>query len=183
MSNNLNNNVADMWTLKGTTVSCFGKDQTNTVTYTFNQQGFRSSTDFVQTPEHAVFGCSLVMGIGVPENQIVSSYFSNCQNYGLAGRYTNRDILNTVKKFSQSELYTPEVKMAVVWTDRDPHELDDFYRELEDFNIIHFFCGHVLERNHCYKFIKTLDLDASKTHPGPLTHKTFFGILCRLFDR
>lgn len=183
MSDNVNNSVSDMWALRGTTAGCFGKDQTDIVSYTFNQQGFRSSTDFVQIPKYAVFGCSLVMGIGVPEDQIVSSYFSDCQNYGLAGRYTNQDILNTVTKFSQSILYSPDVKMAVVWTDRNDQELVDAYRSLAHLNIVHFFCGSVLGQDRCYKFPKSLDIDVSGTHPGPGTHKTFYNILCRLFDQ
>jgi hypothetical protein len=183
MPSEIKNVISDMWLHRGNKVNTFGKDQTQTVTYTFNQQGFRSNLDYNWTPQVALFGGSLVMGVGVDQSKITSAYFDNCQKYGLACNYTNRDILTTVKNFSTSDLYTPATRLAVVWTDRNAEYLEDCYAQLINLNIVHFFCGNVLDYPRCYKFISQIDLDASNTHPGVLTHKTFYKILCTLFKQ
>lgn len=179
----ITNCVSDMWKHRGNTVDAFGKDQTHTITYTFNQQGFRSKQDYNWTPKVALFGCSLVMGIGVDQSMITSAYFEDCQNYGLAGRYTNQDILHTIENFVNSDLYNPATNIAVVWTDRDAEVLEAYYTSLKKLNIIHFFCGPTLNHPQCYKFISHVDMDASNTHPGAVTHKTFYKILCSLFNQ
>lgn len=172
-----------MWDRRGSTVTAFGKDTTQSITYTFNQQGFRSNFDYVRPPKYAIFGPSLIMGIGVDVSKIATAYFQDCQNYGVAGKYTNHDILNNIRNFADSELYSTFTKLAVVWTDRDVDQLEEYYEQLIDLDMVHFFCADVLDRPRCYKFIKTLDLDASGTHPGMLTHKVFYKILCSLFDQ
>jgi hypothetical protein len=183
MSIEVENIVVDMWQHRNTTINVFGKDHTHTINYTFNQQGFRSNLNYNWKPDIALFGCSLVMGIGVDASQITSAYFKNCQNYGVAGRYTNYDILKIIENFSTSELYSPENKLAVVWTDRDSEVLEECYARLSHLDVIHFFCSEPLPYPQCYKFIPSIDPDASDTHPGPLTHKTFYKILCALFNQ
>ena len=172
-----------MWDNRGQTVNSFGLDQTNLVTYTFNQQGFRSNIDYNNPPQIALFGCSLIFGVGVEHEHVTASLFQNCYNYGLAGTYTNSDIAKTVENFIHSDLYSSNVKMAVVWTNRDEDLLDSLYQNLEPFNIQHFFCGKKLNHKNCYKFIPAVDKDVSGTHMGPLTHKIFYRTLCTIFNQ
>ena len=172
-----------MWNKRGQTVNSFGLDSTNLVDYTFNQQGFRSNVDYISTPQTALFGCSLVFGIGVEHSQITSSLLQNCYNYGLAGNYNNNDIAKTVENFIGSNLYSSQIKMAIVWTDRNEDILESAYYNLKQFNIAHFFCGKELSYKNCYKFIPTIDKDVSKTHMGPHTHKMFYRTLCTIFNQ
>lgn len=172
-----------MWDKRGQTVDQFGLDRTHLIKYTFNQQGFRSTVDYTTSPQVALFGCSLVFGIGVEQSQITASLLDNCQNYGLAGHYSNFDIATTIENFINSDLYTEQVKMAVVWTHRNDIVLDKVYQRLKTFNIVHFFCGTCLNYNNCYKFIPSIDFDVSQTHMGVKSHKMFYKMLCGLFNQ
>lgn len=177
------NVVPGMIEYKGTTLDRFGLDQTGKITYTFNQQGFRSDYNFDFIPSYAFFGCSLVVGIGVPIEQTFASYFLDSQNYGQAGRYSNVSIFESIEQFINSHLYRPDICMAVFWTDRGANLLDEYYHKLSNLSMIHFFCGNPLPYSNCYPMVANLDHDVSNTHIGPATHKFIYKLLCSLFDR
>jgi hypothetical protein len=167
---------------QGLTVDTFGKDTTGQVLYTFNQQGFRSQIDYMTCPSVAFFGCSLIFGVGVDQDKITTSYFTNSHNYGLAGKYDNQDTYQTIKKFTVSCLYN-NTPMIVVWHNRDNENLNQYYDDLKSFNIYHFFCGQKLQLPNCFAMVQNVDSDVSGTHMGPKTHKLFFKIVCNLLNR
>jgi len=164
----------------GNSVKAFGKDQTNSVTYCFNQQGFRGP-NFDFQPDYAFFGCSLVFGIGIEQQETFAYQFENSQNYGLAGNYTNDDTMTIIEKFLHSDLYKPRVKMAVVWKSQNIDDLNDFYNKIQDQEIFHFFCGNPLKQKNCHAMPPNLDLDVSNTHPGVASHRYLWKILQSLF--
>jgi hypothetical protein len=169
--------------LYNTTVYQFGNDNTGLVEYTFNSQGFRSSQDYVIVPNYAFFGCSLVFGIGVPIDQVFTSYFTHSHNYGIAGNYNNNDIFQSIQDFINSELYSCDTKLIIVWTDRNTEWIDNYYQQLKSYNVIHFFCGKVLSYQNCYAMIPQLDTDISGTHMGAKTHRTFWKVLSNLCNQ
>jgi hypothetical protein len=177
------NHVPGMISNVGKSLHAFGKDSTGQIEYKFNQQGFRSLEDFDWVPAYAFFGCSLVFGIGVDQRDVFSSSFPGSQNYGLAGKYDNHDIMLVLDNFLKSDLCNDNTHMAVFWHQRDGLDLSDFYDQLQNYQILHFFCGTPLDRPRCYSVPKQLDSDVSQTHPGPKTHKTISKILCALFDQ
>lgn len=177
------NHVPGMLQNLGRTVHEFGKDSTGLIQYQFNKQGFRGSKDFDFVPDYAFFGCSLVFGVGVKQDQTFPYLFDHSQNYGLAGDYDNHDIMQSLKAFLFSEIFSTKTKIAVVWHSRDHECLPDFYQQLKDYNITHFYCGSPLEHSRCHAFPQQLDRDVSGTHPGPHTHKIFSRMLCAIFDQ
>jgi hypothetical protein len=178
------NHVDGMSKHQNHVLNSFGKDQTNLVSYQFNQQGFRSNLNFDFIPAHAFFGCSLVFGIGVAQHEIFTSLFTNSQNYGLAGNYDNHDVMSVLERFLSSELYSEQTKIAVVWHSRDHECLEEFYLKLNNYNnIIHFYCGQQLSYNNCYSYPADIDLDVSSTHPGPKSHYVFYKMLCAIFNQ
>lgn len=174
--------IDEMWKNRSTTVQTFGKDQTGTVDYCFNSQGFRSNIDYNFAPEYAVFGCSIVFGIGVSYKDTFAGQFESIHNYGLASNYTNTDCFNTINQFVTSKWYSPQTIMAVIWSDRDQELLPNYVEKLQQYRIIHLFCGTQPDFPNCYKLKQNFDHDASNTHPGPLTHKFIHRSLCQLFD-
>jgi hypothetical protein len=177
------NNVSGMRQHQGRSIKKFGKDCTGLVTYHFNKQGFRGNKDFDFVPDYAFFGCSLVFGIGVTQENIFPSFFERSHNYGLAGNYDNHDIMQVMQNFLSSDLYHKDTHIAVVWHERDQDSLLDFYRNLSGYKIQHFYCGTGLSEPRCHSFPLQLDHDVSSSHPGPKTHKMFSKMLCALFDR
>lgn len=167
---------------QGLTVDTFGKDTTGKVLYTFNKQGFRSQIDYVTSPSVAFFGCSLVFGVGVDQDKITTSYFTNSHNYGLSGQYNNQDTYQIIKKFTASQFYN-NTPMIVVWHSRDSENLNQYYDDLKSFNIYHFFCGQKLQAPNCFAMVQNIDADVSGTHMGPKTHKLFFIIVCTLLNQ
>lgn len=177
------NHVIDMYNLQDQTVYKFGLDCTGIIEYRFNQQGFRSSINFNKTPQCALFGGSLVFGIGVQEKHTTAASLPNTYNFGLAGKYTNLDIHTTIINYLNSKIYSPESKLCVVWTDRNQDVLPDILNDLKLINLYHFFCGEVISEKNCFSFIKNLDQDVSGTHMGPKTHNFFAKILWDLFNQ
>lgn len=177
------NHVPDMYNLHGQTVYKFGRDCTGHIEYQFNQQGFRSNINFDTAPQCALFGCSSVFGIGVQNKDIAASLLPDTYNFGLAGNYDNADIHQTIVNYLDSKLYSPQTKLCVVWTDRDQDTLHDLVNDLAAVDLHHFFCGEVVPNKNCFKFVKTLDQDASLTHMGPKTHKFFAKTLWALFKQ
>lgn len=172
----------EMYACRGTTQDHWGKDRTRLVSYSFNNQGFRGFQDFDYIPQCAFFGCSITFGVGVDQNLIFPSLFDRAHNYGLSGRYNNRDIFATITEFLGSDLYRPEVNMAVIWSDRDQDMLPELLAQLRDHGLIHFFCGEKIPGPRSYACPRSLDLDVSLTHPGPQTHRFLHSILCDLFE-
>ena len=183
MSTAVVNHVPGMICNSGKKLYAFGKDSTGLIAYQFNQQGFRSNQDFDFVPSYAFFGCSLVFGVGVDHSSLFSSFFPNSQNYGLAGNYTNHDIMFVLENFLKSNFYNNHTRISVVWHQRDADCLSEFYKKLQNFEIIHFFCGQPLNQPRCYPTPWQLDTDVSGTHPGIKTHKTISKILCALFNQ
>ena len=179
----IDNQVAGMFCNRNQVTHVFGKDSTGQVEYKFNRQGFRANFDFDFVPEYAFFGCSLVFGVGVPVNQTFAAKFSNYHNYGLAGSYTNKDIMHTLDNFVSSDFYNHQTKIAVIWHKNNPENLENFYNSLPTERIIHFFCSNKLPFKNCYSAIKNIDLDVSGTHMGPKTHNIYFKTMHSLFDR
>jgi len=168
------NHVPGMQQMAGTTTDCFGKDQTGSVTYTFNRQGFRSSCEFDFVPRYAFFGCSLVFGIGVEQDNTTAAQFDCTHNYGLAGTdYDNRDIAQLIEQYLKSEFYSHETQIVVVWHHHNTDFLNEFYHRCPEKNFLHFFCSDRLIYGNCYSAPKNLDFDVSGTHAGPQTHKFF----------
>lgn len=160
-----------------------GKDQTGKIQYQFNSQGWRSEYEYDFVPHHAFFGSSLVLGIGVKQKQIFPSLFESSHNYGLATEYTNQDIVDTILDFVDSEFYSPQTKLAVVWTDRNPDIIETEWHNFQHLNITHFFCGTPIPSSCSLPMIKNFDYDVSKTHMGPKTHQIFYKTLCNLFKQ
>ena len=106
--------VPDMYARKGQCVRTFGLDTTGRIEYRFNLQGFRSNFDFDYIPQYAVFGCSLVFGIGVDVDSTVCNHLPNAFNFGLAGTYNNVDIYQTIVNFTKSNLYSDKTFLTVV---------------------------------------------------------------------
>ena len=177
------NHVPGMRDLQGQTVLQFGLDRTGHIEYHFNQQGFRSDLNFDHAPTCALFGCSLVFGVGVDNQQVSASLLPDTYNFGLAGNYSNFDIYQTIKNYLNSDLYSPTTHLCVVWTDRDQNDLINYVSDLESANLYHFFCGDLIAGKKNFKFIKNLDMDVSQTHMGPNTHAAFAKILWALFNR
>jgi hypothetical protein len=175
--------VKQLWELKSQTVNHLGKDQTGKIKYQFNKHGWRSSYDYSFIPDYAFFGCSLVLGIGVEQEQIFPSLFESSHNYGLAIDYTNQNIVDTILDFTNSEWYAPSIKMCVVWSDRDPEIINRSWQMIAHLDIVHFFCGLPIPSGKSWPMIKNVDYDASGTHMGPKTHKIFYKTLCNLFKQ
>jgi hypothetical protein len=174
------NHVPNMYKLRGQTVDQFGLDRTGQIQYCFNQQGFRSTTNFDQVPEYALFGCSSVFGVGVDQNCVASSQLPNAYNFGLASNYNNHDVYQTIIEFLKSQLYSQTIRMSVVWTDRDQECLPEYVNSFASVPLYHFFCGELIPGNRSFKFHPRLDFDASNTHMGPQSHKLYAKILCSL---
>lgn len=168
-----------MYKHRGQTLNQFGLDKTGLVEYRFNQQGFRSDRNFDFVPDWAFFGCSLVAGIGVPVEQIFASKFTNSQNYGVCGNYSNYHIQDIIQSFLNSRLFSTNTKIAVFWTDRDCELLENYYHELHHLDIRFFFCGSPLPYPKCHRVIFNLDVDVSGTHMGPKTHNFLYRALCQ----
>ena len=166
---------------RGKTLTCFGLDQTNTIDYGFNQQGFRHHMDYDFEPSVAFFGCSLVFGIGVPYQHICANKFADSHNYGLAGAYNDMDVLNILNKFIAN--YPVNIPKVVVWKNFQASITATHIKGLPGNNIYHFFCHHPIEAPGCYRMVKNLDHDVSGTHPGPITHNFFYKTLCPLLNR
>lgn len=182
MSTGIVCHVPGMSQYRGQQVDKFGKDTSGQIQYTFNQQGFRHHADYNASPSVAFFGCSLVFGVGVAQHQITASYYPNSHNYGLAGQYDNSDTYQIIKKFTASHLYN-NTPMITVWHSRDSENLDQYYDDLKNLPMYHFFCGTPLPYQNCFGMIKNVDQDVSQTHMGPASHQLFYKITCALLNQ
>jgi hypothetical protein len=94
-----------MKSLANSTVKCFGYDQTNTVTYCFNELGFRNKYNTGTSIN--IVGNSIAFGIGLDEHQTFGFLLSQklglpCNNFGFGCYYhENHDHLANLKILSQ----------------------------------------------------------------------------------
>ncbi len=94
-----------MKNLANSTVKCFGYDQTNTVTYCFNELGFRNK--YSADTSINVVGNSIAFGIGLDEHQTFGYLLSQklglpCNNFGIGCYFhENHDHLANLKILSQ----------------------------------------------------------------------------------
>ena len=181
----IDNCNAPLYNIRGQTVKTWGLDNTGLITYSINAQGFRNKNNYSDCPTYAFFGNSSIFGIGVNEDQILSSQFNNSQNFGLAGEYLNKDSVTNLENFLSSPLYNKEVKIAFFWVEREGQE--DIsklitYVDSLDKNII-----NVSQTKKKYPgavhLMPSIDSDVSRTHPGPKTHKVWPKTLDLLFNR
>lgn len=163
---------------KNQTVSKFGLDQTGLIEYHFNEQGFRNRRDYTFQPQQVFFGCSHVFGIGVPEDQVFSSYFPESHNYGLAGTYDDHDTDQLIERFVASDWYHTDLPCVVVWK-KHSGLAKKWIRD----NFWHFFCADPLTLDRCYPMIPDQDRDVSATHAGPITHRFIGKILCQCLSQ
>lgn len=179
----INSPVEEMWQNRSATLQQFGKDHTGEISYCFNSQGFRSDVDYNFVPQYAFFGCSIVFGIGVPQKNTFAGQFESVHNYGLATNYSNTDCFDTIHQFIKSKWYTQHTKLAVIWKPGDQDLLLSHLDQLQQYPIIHFFCGNSPGLLNCYNLKSDFDHDVSNSHPGPKTHKFIHQLLCQLFDQ
>lgn len=166
----------------GTTVWRWGKDQTGTIAYQFNSQGFRSLTDYTEPPKLAFFGNSIVFGIGVPLPETLVSQFEHSQNYGLAGGYMNHHSVTNLERFVNSKLYNPGVRIVFFWIDRD-EPIDDMIQQVNVMvpGVLHISSGQ--RRRGAVNLMPHHDQDVSGTHPGPGTHAMWAKTIRLLLNR
>lgn len=160
--------------VRGQTVSAWGKDQTGQISYQFNNQGFRAEQDYDWSPDIAFFGNSIVFGIGMPKEKILTSFFSNSQNYGLAGAYLNSHSVENLKRFVDQGFAQPATKIVFFWVDRPGIEnIADLVNQVNDLhkNILHISSGE--KHAGCINLVPSIDFDISATHPGPKTHQVW----------
>lgn len=177
------NHVPGMLQHRGQTVKQFGLDQTGTIDYQFNQQGFRSPVDFDFVPDYAFFGCSSVFGIGVAHDHIFPSMFPRSHNYGLAGKYDNDDAFLIIDNYLHSSAFSNSTKKFVYWTDRNTESLDLYSKKLSELGFVQSFCGPKMPYNNCFSGVPNVDTDVSLTHMGVNTHLITYKLLCNLFKR
>jgi hypothetical protein len=167
----IQNSNKPLYDARGTTVTRWGKDQTGTITYNINNQGFRSNTDYTWSPSYAFFGSSTIFGIGVENKDILVNQFDKAQNYGLAGQYLNGDSIENLKNFIASPLYK-DTQIIFFWIDRlgkeDINELIPQTNNLCD-NILHISQGE--QYPGAINLMPHIDRDVSQTQPGIKTHQ------------
>lgn len=170
----IDNCFAPAFEARGTTVNTWGKDNTGTIQYQFNNSGFRSAKDYTESPDYAIFGASAVFGVGVPLAQTMCELIPNCQNYGLSGDYLNQHSVDNLKKFISSGLYRPETRLIFFWIDRPG--IENIEQMIQQLDLV---CPGILHINLGVKVAGAInlfphvDLDVSQTHPGPQTHASW----------
>lgn len=180
----INNANEPLHSIRGKTVSAWGKDTTGFIKYTINNQGFRSSVDYDWTPKYAFFGSSSVFGIGVPEEQTLVAQFENAHNYGLAGNYLNQDSITNLKNFLSSATYNNDVKIVFFWIERPNQEnIEEMISYVDSISkkIIHISQGNKYPK--AINLMPHIDQDVSGTHPGPRTHKLWAKTIRLLINR
>ena len=167
----IQNSNKPLYDVRGTAVDRWGKDQTGTITYNINNQGFRSDTDYTWTPSYAFFGSSAIFGIGVDNKHILVNHFDKAQNYGLAGNYLNCDSIENLKNFVASPLYK-DTQIVFFWIDRPGRE--DINELIPQANKLCNSILHISQGNRypgAINLMPHVDRDASQTHTVVKTHQ------------
>lgn len=160
----------------------WGKDHTGLVEYRFNAQGYRHSTTYNWPAQWAFFGNSIVFGVGVHEDQILTSHFEHSQNYGLSGPYMNHHSVTNLKNFVESECCTLNTRIVFFWIDREQENLDSLISQVQ---VIAPGCLNISsgqKRPGAKNLMPQCDWDISCTHPGPQTHKMWAKTIKLLFN-
>ena len=181
MTNWVNNHVPKMTQCKGQIVDKFGQDNTGTIRYEFNQQGFRAPVDFDFIPNYAFFGCSLVFGIGVEYKHTFPAMFNLSHNYGLASTYNNDDTFITIENYLKSDAYSSSAKKFVCWKPYNEENIDSYSKALSEQGFVQLFCGDLMPYKNCFRALANEDFDVSGTHMGIKTHLSTYKLLCTLF--
>jgi hypothetical protein len=156
---------------RGQTVIAWGKDQTGQVEYTFNNQGFRSDTEYDWQPDVAFFGNSIIFGIGLPKEFVLTSQFTHSHNYGLAGTYLNKHSVENLRRFVEQGFCKLSIKIVFFWIERPGVEnIPELIKQVDNLcpNVLHISSGN--KYPGCINLMPHIDRDASGTHPGPKTH-------------
>jgi len=158
-----------MYEARNSTTDSWGKDSTGLIKYTFDQYGFRNQNNYNESPQYVFFGCSLLFGIGVDIENVFTKKFQ-CWNFGLAGRYTEDQILDCYSEFKKLKI---DCKVIFVWRNRDL--LPDLNLG-QDHKIYHCLPYRSKPKNHI-RLMDNLDYDVSGTHWGIKTHQKFYKLL------
>ena len=167
----LDNCFTPAWQHRGQTVRVWGKDHTGLIEYGFNSQGYRHSQTYDWPAKWAFFGNSIVFGIGVPEHEILTSYFELSQNYGLSGEYMNHHSVTNLKNFLKSECCTSETRIVFFWIDRDSEDIEALIQQVKSMAPECLNISSGKRRPGTVNLMPHQDHDVSGTHPGPRTHK------------
>lgn len=178
----MNNCYEPAWQARGQTVDRWGKDQTGLIKYQFNQQGFRHVRDYDWQPSIAVFGNSIVFGVGMNYSEILCNLLPDAQNYGLSGYYMNHHSVTNLQEFVNSDLYSDNVKIVFFWVDRD-EAIEDMIQQVNKIvpGVLHISSG--ARRAGAINLMPSIDHDVSGTHPGPRTHLLWAKTVKLLLDR
>ena len=178
----VNNCYDPAWQHRGQTVNRWGKDRTGLIEYQFNNQGFRNVQDYNWKPSIAIFGNSIVFGVGVDYPDILCNLLPDTQNYGLSGIYKNHHSVTNLKEFISSDLYSSSVKIVFFWIDR-AEPIEDMIQDINQAtpNVLHISSG--IKRAGAINLMPSTDYDVSGTHPGPLTHRMWARTIKLLLDR
>jgi hypothetical protein len=167
----VNNCYQPAWQHRSQTVNRWGKDQTGLIEYRFNSQGYRHAQTYDWPAEWAFFGNSIVFGVGVPEPDILTSYFDHSQNYGLSGHYMNHHSVTNLSNFVKSECFGPQTQIVFFWIDRDQENINQLIQQVTSLvpKCLNISSGQ--HRTGAINLMPLKDLDVSGTHPGPRTHE------------
>lgn len=178
LNNFASNTLTAFKHLTNSTVYNIGMDRSHIIKYQFNAQGFRSDINYYNQPSYAFFGCSATLGIGVPYNKTFPSYFKNSYNYGIAIKYTNKDIFDTVSNFIKSKNYSKKTTIIILWCDKNDHYL--IPQLIKNLHIPNKIINLKIGYSNTYG-LQTLphniDDDVSKTHPGIKTHHLWYNVI------
>tara|TARA_R110002153_G_scaffold213579_1_gene366108 strand:+ start:436 stop:951 length:516 start_codon:yes stop_codon:yes gene_type:complete len=158
-----------MYEARNSTVDSWGKDLTCSIKYKFDQYGFRNFNNYEKKPDLVFFGCSLLFGIGVEKQDAFTSNF-NCWNFGLAGKYTEGEILECYNQFQDLKI---DCKMVFVWRNKDWLPNLNF----GDQNKIYHCLPFKNENKNHVRLLDYVDYDVSGTHWGIKTHQKFGKLL------
>ena len=179
----VNNCYEPAWQHRGQIVHTWGKDQTGLIEYRFNAQGFRHLCDYNWQPSIAVFGNSIVFGIGMEYDNILCNLLPNAQNYGLSGiDYMNHHSVTNLARFVSSDLYTPATRVVFFWIDR-PEPIEDQINQVNQLcpGVLHISSG--AQRTGAINLMPSVDQDVSGTHPGAQTHRIWARTINLLLER
>jgi hypothetical protein len=168
-------------------VDRYGQDQSGTVTYRFNAQGFRSEADFNYPPDLVFFGGSTPFGVGVPIEQTFPHVVAKEKNLKIWNcsyacvKYNNQDFFDTISLVHQE---VKNIPIVVQWvSDKyDPLCTVPVYTFIEQTkklypDSVHMLIDSLVEKDKILSGYFDLvsppfiDKSASTTQAGPKTHQ------------
>jgi hypothetical protein len=159
----------NMFLHRSSKIDAWGKDSTALIEYEFDEYGFRKQNNYQKEPEHVFFGCSLLFGIGIETKNIFTNGL-NCWNFGLAGSYTEQEIIECYKRFTELQ-----IKSNIIFVWRDFNSTPKHI--LDNQEVHHFVPINSKSKNHT-RLMENIDFDVSGTHWGIKTHTKFHKLLC-----